>query len=201
MKLYDFRLSGNCYKVRLLLSHLGRPYQRVPVDIVHGENRRPEYLAKNPIGRVPLLEVEAGRLLAESPAILFYLSEGTPFQPTSTWERALMWQWMAFEQYEHEPAIAKARAWKTILHSTEGRDLHLRLREMEKLGYRALTVMESHLRDQDFFTGKDYGIADIALYAYTHVADEGGFDLGGFPSVREWLTRVKSQPRHITIDE
>ena len=199
MKLYNFHISGNSYKIRLLLAQLRVPYEKISVDLLHGENRRPEFLAKNPIGRVPVLEVEPGHFLGESPAILFYLSEGTPFQPDTKWERARMWQWMAFEQYEHEPSIAKSRAWISVFKNTAEREEQLA--QMAKQGYRALTVMEAHLRDHEYFTGVRYGIADIALYAYTHVAHEGNFDLTGFPSVKTWLERVRQQPKHISISE
>src|SRR5918997_133278 len=174
MRLHDNLSSGNGYKARLLLAQLGLPYERVEYDIDRGETRTAGFLEKvNANGRVPVLETDAGELLPESGAILFYLAEGTPFLPEGRLERARVLQWMFFEQYSHEPKRER--------------------------GYAALEVMESHLEDHDFFVAGRYSIADIALYAYTHVADEGGFDLDGFPAVRAWIERVRSQPAHIPI--
>ena len=194
MKLYNVAYSGNCYKVRLLLGQLGIPYKFIEVDILAGKSRTAEFLSKNINGRIPLLELEDGRRLAESNAILVYLADGTPFLPEQRWPRAQVFQWMFFEQYSHEPNIATSRFW---LRHTEF-DSHRRRRYAEKLkdGVAALKVMEKHLSTNTFFVGGRYTIADIALYAYTHVADEGGFDMTPYTYVRAWLERVRSQPRH-----
>jgi glutathione S-transferase len=199
MRLYDDLPSGNGYKVRLLLAQLGIPFELVQLDIVKGETRTPEFLAKNPNGRIPLLEVEPGKFLAESNAILFYLSEGTPFLPTDRWERAQVLQWMCFEQYSHEPNIATVRFWVHYTELTPER--RAAIEQKRPLGYAALDVMERHLAGHRFFVGERYTIADIALYAYTHVADEGGFELGRYPAVRAWLDRVRSEPRHVPITQ
>jgi glutathione S-transferase len=199
LRLYDYLPSGNGYKVRLLLTQLGTPFELVPLDITKGETRTPEFLAKNPNGRIPLLEVEPGKLLAESNAILTYLAEGSAFLPADRWERAQAFQWMCFEQYSHEPNIATVRFW---LHSTElTHERRAAIEQKRTLGYAALDVMERHLAARRFFVGERYSIADIALYAYTHVADEGGFDLGRYPAVRAWLERVRTQPRHVPITQ
>jgi glutathione S-transferase len=199
MRLHDHLSSGNGYKVRLLMAQLGLPFERVEYDIDRGETRTPEFLEKvNANGRVPVLETDGGELLPESGAILFYLAEGTPFLPEGRFERADVLRWMFFEQYSHEPNIATPRFWITHhIEMTEERRLSLETKR--KLGYAALGVMEGHLADHDFFVAGRYSIADIALYAYTHVADEGGFDLAGFPAVRAWFERVRSQPGHIPI--
>jgi glutathione S-transferase len=199
MRLYDFLSSGNGYKVRLLLAQLGIPFERVEMDILAGATRTAEFLAKNPNGRIPLLELEDGTRLAESDAILFYLADGTPFLPAARLERAQCLQWMFFEQYSHEPYIAVARAWLHLFGMDEERKRQLP--QKQKLGHDALGVMERHLSENDFFVAGRYTIADIALYAYTHVADEGGFDLAGYPRVRAWLERVRSQPKHIPITQ
>ena len=198
LRLYDYFESGNAYKVRLLLSQLRAPFERVPVDILAGETRTPEFLAKNPNHRVPLLEWPDGRLLAESNAILFHLAEGTAFLPEDRWQRAEALQWMFFEQYSHEPYLAVVRFWHFSGRLEENREL---LPAKMEGGYEALKVMEGHLERRRFFVGERYSVADIALYAYTHVAEEGGFDLEGFPSVRAWLARVCDQPDHVRIDE
>lgn len=197
LRLYDFHDSGNGYKVRLLLGQLRIPCEVVEVDILSGQSRTAEFLARNPNGRIPLLELEDGRHLAESNAILFYLAEGTPFLPAERWAKAQVMQWMFFEQYNHEPNIATSRFW---LRHTEF-DSHRRRRYAEKLkdGAAALQVMENHLAGHRFFVADRYTIADIALYAYTHVADEGGFDLSPFAAVRRWLERVRTQPGHIPM--
>ena len=199
MVLYDFMGSGNGYKVRLLLAQLGLPYKLVERDILKGETRTPEFLAKNPNGRIPTLQLEDGTHLAESDAILWYLAEGTKFAPATRLERAQTLQWMFFEQYSHEPYIAVARFWKHFFTKlTPQQEIELPQR-MEK-GYAALGVMERHLASHPFFVGDRYGIADIALYGYTHVAGEGGFNLDNFPQVSAWLARVAAQPGHITMD-
>jgi glutathione S-transferase len=201
MRLHDNLSSGNGYKVRLLLAQLGLPYERVEYDIDRGETRTAGFLEKvNANGRVPVLETDDGELLPESGAILFYLAEGTPFLPEGRFERARVLQWMFFEQYSHEPNIATRRFW--ITHDVEmTEERRAALEPKRERGYEALEVMDSHLEDHDFFVAGRYSIADIALYAYTHVADEGGFDLDGYPAVRAWLDRVRSQPAHIPITQ
>ena len=199
MRLYDFLPSGNGYKVRLLLTQFAIPFERMEMNILEQATRTPEFLAKNPNGRIPVLELEDGKFLAESNAILFYLAEGTPLLPSDRLERARVLQWMFFEQYSHEPYIAVARAWLHIFGMDEER--RRQLSQKQKLGYDALGVMEGHLAARVFFVGERYSIADIALYAYTHVADEGGFDLARFPAVRAWLDRVRAEPRHIPITQ
>ncbi len=192
LRLYDFHDSGNGYKVRLLLGQLGIPYEYVEVDILTGKSRTPEFLAKNPNGRVPLLEIEDGRFLTESNAILCFLAEGTPFLPEDRWQRACTLQWMFFEQYSHEPNIATARFW--LRHREFDAHQRRRFAEKHRDGVAALKVMERHLTAEPYFVARRYTIADIALFAYTHVADEGGFDLGTFPAVRAWLDRIRAQP-------
>ena len=199
LRLYDYLPSGNGYKVRLLLTQLGIPFERVELDIVKRETRTPTFLAKNPNGRIPLLELAPGEFLAESNAILCYLADGTPFLPADRLERARVLQWMCFEQYSHEPNIATVRFW---LHYTElTPERRAAIEQKRPLGYAALDVMERHLATRPFFVGDRYTIADIALYAYTHVADEGGFDLGRFPAVQAWLARVRAEPRHVLITQ
>ena len=192
---YGMKASGNCYKVQLLLAQLGEPYRWIEIDSVNGETRTPEYLAKNPNGKVPLLELEDGRLLPESNAILCYLAEGSPYLSTDRWLRAQTQQWLFFEQYSHEPYIAVARFVAKWLPADHPRQAELpRLRER---GYQALDVMEKHLTKHEFFVESGYSIADIALYAYTHEAAIGGFDLAGSPRIRAWLARVEAQPRFV----
>jgi len=198
-RLYDFLSSGNGYKVRLLLTQLDIPFERIELDILKGATRTPEFLQKNPNGRIPTLEIAPGKLLAESNAILFYLAEGTPFLPADRWERAQVLQWMFFEQYSHEPNIATSRFWLQHFDLTE--DRRKALDQKRDPGYAALKGMDQHLTQQTFFVGERYSIADIALYAYTHVADEGGFDLTRFPAIRAWLERVRTQPKHIPITQ
>ncbi|MFT3806232.1 glutathione S-transferase family protein [Arenimonas sp.] len=189
---YGMRASGNCYKLQLLLSHLGRQHRWVDVDSTRGETRTPEYLAKNPNGKVPLLELEDGRLLAESNAILCYLAEGSAYLPTDHWQRAQALQWLFFEQYSHEPYVAVARYIAKWLPADHPRQAELpRLRER---GHQALDVMEQRLSKSEFFSDGGYGVADIALYAYTHEAPVGGFDLSAYAAVRSWLQRVEAQP-------
>ena len=192
LTVHGMAASGNCYKLQLLLAHLGRPYRWVEVDSTRGQTRTPQFLALNPNGKVPLLVLDDGRRLAESNAILCYLAEGTPLLPADAWQRALTLQWLFFEQYSHEPCIAVARFIARWLPPDHSRQADLpKLRER---GHQALAVMEQHLRDHDFFVDAGYGIADIALYAYTHEAPVGGIALDGYPAVRAWLARVESQP-------
>jgi glutathione S-transferase len=197
LRLFDYSDSGNGYKIRLLLGQLGRPFELVEVDILKGESRTPEFLAKNPNGRIPLLETAPGSFLPESNAILFYLAEGTPFLPEGRLGRAQALQWMFFEQYSHEPNIATARFWLRHMEMTEER--RAALVQKQKLGRDALGVMERHLGAHEWFAGGRYSIADIALYAYTHVAHQGGFDLAPYTAVRAWLARVAAQPDYVPM--
>ena len=199
LQLYDYLPSGNGYKVRLLLTQLGLPFELVRVDILKGQSRTPAFLAMNPNGRIPVLELAPGQYLAESDAILVYLAEGTPFLPADRLARAQVLQWMFFEQYSHEPNIATSRFWLGYGELTPER--RAALPEKRRLGYAALDVMEGHLTARSFFVGERYSIADIALYAYTHVADEGGFDLGRYPAIGTWLERVRGQPGHVPITQ
>ena len=198
LRLHDNHLSGNGYKPRLLLAHLGRSYERIEVDILMGETRTPEFLARNPNGRIPVLELEDGTCIAESNAILFYLAEGSPFLPADRLSRALTLQWLFFEQYSHEPCIAVARHWIRHLEMTELQ--RAQLPDRQEGGRAALAVMERHLGESDWFGGDAMSIADFALYAYTHVADEGGFDLADYPAVGAWLARVATQPGHVPMN-
>jgi len=194
---YGFSPSGNCHKVRLMLEQLGKPYRWVETDSARGATRTPEFLAINPNGRVPVLLREDGRALAESNAILCWLAEGSEYLPSDGWECAQALAWMFFEQYSHEPYIAVARfirGWSP-LDSPRRAELP-RLRER---GHQALAVMEQHLAKHAWFTGAKYGVADIALYAYTHVADEGGFDLAPYPALRDWLARVQATPGFVAM--
>jgi len=196
LKLYDFLESGNGYKVRLLLTQLGIPFDRIELDITQGATRTPEFLAKNPNGRIPTLELDDGTTLAESNAIQWYLADGTDFLPGSAVDRARVLQWMFFEQYSHEPYVAVVRFW---VHQGLTPDQQSQIEEKRKRGYEAFDVMEHHLEGADYFVAGRFTIADIALYAYTHVAGEGGFDLDAFPAVRAWCRRVREQPGHIPI--
>jgi len=198
MLLYDSPVSGNCYKVRLLLAHLGISYERRKMDVVDRSNRLEVLGGLNPALRVPTLVLDDGRPLAESGAILWYFGEGTAFLPQERYARAQVLQWMFFEQYDHEPAIAVARFWLAY----SGRPEAFADRVDEKLasGHRALKAMERHLQGRAFFVGDELSLADIALFAYTHVAHEAGFDLAAYPGVRSWLNRVASVPGHVPID-
>jgi len=197
---YGYSVSGNCHKVRMLLEHLGREYRWIEIDSPKGESRTPEYLTKNPNGRVPIIELEDGSVLAESNAILCYLAEGTPYLPADKWQRAQALGWMFFEQYSHEPYVAVARfirGWTPIDSPRRAAELP---RCMER-GHQALAVMEKHLSANAWFTGPDYGIADIALFAYTDVAHHGGFDLMPYPALRAWLSRVRAAPGFVAMPE
>ncbi|MGH7588445.1 MAG: glutathione S-transferase family protein [Gemmatimonadota bacterium] len=197
LRLYDSSPSGNCYKVRLLLTLLGIPFERIELDVVDRSNR-PEILGgKNPALRVPTLQLDDGTYLAESNAILWYFADGTPYLPYDRLERARVLQWMFFEQYDVEPNLAVARFWISILGKRD--EYAGALEEKWRAGYRALDGMERHLDGRPFLVGEGFSIADIALYAYVHVADEGGFDLGRYPSVRAWLARVVGQPGHVPM--
>ena len=189
MKLYNVAYSGNSYKVRLLLAHLGMPYEIVEVDILNGESRTAEFLKINPNGRTPVLD-DNGFILAESNAILAYLARGTKFLPEGRQEWALVFQWMFFEQYSHEPFIATSRFW--MQHKPDSPEKTALLASKRDGGWAALRIMEDHLAKNHFFVG-DYSIADIALFAYTHVASEGGFPLDNFTKIQAWIERVKAQ--------
>lgn len=198
LTLYDYMDSGNGYKVRLVLAQLGLPYKLVECDILKGETRTPEFLQRNPNGRIPTLQIEDGSHIFESSAIIWYLAEGTPLAPKDRKARAETLQWMFFEQYSHEPYIAVARFWKHYLPKLtplQEMDLPNRM----KGGYAALDIMEKHLATRRFFVDERFGLADIVLYAYTHVAHEGEFDLSKYPSINAWMARIASQPRHVSI--
>ena len=195
MKLYNVAYSGNSYKVRLLLSQLGIPYGIIEVDILKGESRTAEFLKINPNGRTPVLD-DDGFVLAESNAILAYLARGTKFLPDDKQQFALVFQWLFFEQYSHEPYIATSRFW--LQHKPDSPERAALLASKHDGGWAALKVMEDHLAKHDFFVG-DYSIADIALFAYTHVADEGGFPLDDFSKIRNWIERVKAQVEFVPM--
>ena len=197
--LYENAASGNCYKVRLLFAHLGIAYERRPVDVVDRSDR-PDLLGHlNPALRVPTVVLEDGRALGESGAILWFFAEGTRFVPDDRYARAQMLQWMFFEQYDHEPAIAVARFWLTL--SGDPGAYADRLPERHAAGIRALAAMERHLASRSWLVADAMTLADIALYAYTHVADEGDFDLADYPAIRAWLERVSAEPGHVSIDD
>jgi len=199
LTLYSQQDSGNCYKPRLLLAQLGRPFRIVDVSTNDGSTRQPAFLEKNPIGKVPLLELDDGRRLAESGAILLHLAEGTPYLPADPFERAKAYEWLFFEQYSHEPAVAVRRS---LLRYPEraGEADEVRLAKLLDAGNRALSVMERRVTDADWLAGSAYSVADIALYAYTHMACSGGFDLSLYPAIEAWLARVAAQPGHVPLD-
>ena len=199
LTLYSMQRSGNSYKVRLAMSQLKIDHRLVEIDVLRGETRTPEFLAMNPNGRVPVLEVAPGRHLAESAAILWYLAGGTPLVPDDRFWRGEMLQWMFFEQHSLEPYLGAAHFWLVMIKG--GRELQKHaLEEWFERGYQALRVMERHLESHEFFAAGRYTIADIALYGYTHAANECGYDLTSFPAVRAWLRRVALQPRHIPME-
>ena len=193
-QVYGMAESGNCYKVKLLLTQLGLAYRWQETDTRQGATHTPEYLALNPAGKVPLLVLDDGRTLPESNAILCYLAEGSALWPVDRFARAQVLQWMFFEQYSHEPYIAVARAIRRFF---PGRDAELPALWMK--GDLALDVLEQHLRRHDYLVAERYTVADIALYAYTHAAAEGGFDLARYPAIQEWLQRVAAEPGHIPL--
>ncbi|HZF25618.1 MAG TPA: glutathione S-transferase family protein [Steroidobacteraceae bacterium] len=198
LTLYDYLPSGNGYKVRLVLKQLGIPYRLVQVDIKQGLTRTPEFLAKNPNGRIPLLEIEGQGFLSESHAIIWYLAEGSRLVPSDRLQRAQLWQWLCFEQYNLEPNVGTVRFWLHSLRKTEA-ELGDKLKEKVDKGYQALDVLERGLSGRDFLVGDEYSLADISLYAYTHVAEEGNFSLTRFPAIRAWIARVAAQPRYEPI--
>jgi len=195
MLLYDSGVSGNCYKVRLLLAHLGLDYERRELSVVDRSNRQELLGDLNPGLRVPTLVLDDGRALGESGAILNYLADGTEYVPDDAYDRARMLQWMFFEQYSHEPYVAVPRFWLTKNIEVEPETLA----ERQRVGYLAFDAMESHLSGNDHLAAGRYTLADIALYAYTHVAHEGGFDMSGYPGIAAWLDRVAAQPGHVPI--
>lgn len=194
-KVYGDVTSGNCYKIKLLMSLLDIPHEWITVDFLHGATRTPSFLGMNPNGRIPVLEIEPGTFLAESNAILYYLADGSVFLPGDRLARARVLSWCFFEQYSHEPYIAVARYIARYLGLPEDRRADYASRQ--EPGHRALRVMERQLEHSTYLVSDQYTIADIALYAYTHVADEGGFNLGGYPFINAWLKRVSSHPRHV----
>jgi glutathione S-transferase len=197
--LYDYLDSGNGFKIRLLLAQLKKTYRWVELDILSNETRTPEFLAKNPNGRIPALELDDGTVLAESNAILWYLAEGSPFIPADRVKRAQVLQWMFFEQYSHEPYVATPRF--IIKHLPVDSPRRAELPDRMTRGRAALNVMEIQLSRNPFFVGGAYSIADIALYAYTHVAHEAHFDLKPYSAVRAWMDRVASQPQYLPLTQ
>jgi glutathione S-transferase len=193
--LYNSQVSGNCYKVRLLFAHLGIDYERHELSVIDRSNRSDVIGEKNPALRVPTLVLDDARTLGESNAIIFYFAEGTEYLPEDRFERAQVLQWQFFEQYDHEPNIAVARFWRVAGIEPSAAELEAKMGG----GYKALAAMERHLATRQFLVGDRYTIADIALYAYTHVAPEGGFALDGCPAIRAWLDRVREQPGHVPI--
>jgi len=196
-KVYGDYNSGNCYKIKLMLNLLGARYEWVPIDILNGETETEAFLAKNPNGKIPVLELEDGTCLWESNAILNFLAEGTPYLLTEPRLRTQMLQWQFFEQYSHEPTIAVARFIQFYLGLPQARLEEYR--SLHKRGYKALKVMEQQLLRTPFLVGEQFSIADIALYAYTHVAHQGGFDLTQFPAIQSWLERIRQQPGYVDM--
>lgn len=197
--LYDYLSSGNGYKVRLLLSHLRIPYTRIELDIDADETHTGAFLKINPNGKIPAVVLEDGRALFESGAILNYFADGTAFLPNDAFTRAQVLQWMFFEQYSHEPAIAVARY--ILQHTAADSPRRAELPGLHEKGRMVLGIMEGHLAGNDYFAGGVYSIADIALYAYTHVADQGGFDISALPALQAWLARVRQQDGYKAIGE
>lgn len=190
IKLYGMTGSGNCWKPAILMKQLNQPFEWVEINILKGESRTQEFLALNANGRVPLLDVD-GRHLAESNAMLCYLAEGSDLFPSDRWQRAKILEWMFFEQYSHEPYIATVRFWIHFLRKQD--EWQDKIAEARKKGYAALGVMEQQLKRTAFLAGDHYSIADIALYAYTHVAHQGGYDLSTYPAINAWMKRVEAQ--------
>ena len=199
LTLYSNQGSGNCYKVRLLMHQLGHALTIKEMDVVGGECQKPDFLAINPVGKVPTLVLDEGVVLSESNAIMLHFADETQYMPMDHLDKTLCYQWLFWEQYSHETAIAVARYSMHYLGNTEKDDP--RLPQLWEKGYTALKVMENHLKDKEFFVADRYSIADIALFAYTHVADQGGFDLTDYPHIRAWLDRVKAQPLYASMDD
>lgn len=198
MKIYGDVRSGNCYKIKLLTALLDVPHDWIPVNVLAGETRTAEFLAKNPNGKIPLLELDDGRYLAESNAILHFLAAGSALLPTGNYEKALVLQWQFFEQYSHEPYIAVARFINKYLGLPEARRAEYAAKQ--EGGHRALAVMERQLVKTPYLAGQRLTIADISLYGYTHVAHESGFDLSGYPAVNAWLRRIAAHPRYVGME-
>jgi glutathione S-transferase len=197
LTVYGMADSGNCYKVKLALEQLKLPCRWVEVSTTKGETRTREFLARNPNGQVPTLQLEDGSFLPESGAILCYLAEGSPLLPAQRLARARVLQWMFFEQYSHEPCIAVARA--ILRYQPPDSPRRAELPRLQERGHKALGVMQQHLAREPFFAGGRYSIADIALYAYTHCAADGGFELARYPAIVAWLARIRAQPRHVPL--
>lgn len=198
LRLHDSLPSGNGYKCRLLLHHLGRPFERVEVDLAGGGARTPAFLRLNPEGRIPVLELEDGTSLPESNAILWYLAEGTCWLPSGELERAQVLRWLFWEQYSHEPNIATVRHW--VAHLPPDPERERQLPRKRELGHQALRVLDGHLTGRTWLVSNAPSVADLALYAYTHVAHEGGFELAPYRAVQAWLGRVAALPGHVRID-
>ncbi len=198
-RVYGDIQSGNCYKIKLLMNHLEIAHEWIEVDILQGETRTEEFLAKNPNGKIPVLELTSGKCLSESNAILNYLAHGTSYLPDEPWERANVLKWQFFEQYSHEPYIAVARFIAIYLGLPEERRAEFEAKK--EGGNKALAVMERQLSETEFLVNGALTIADISLYAYTHVAHEGGFDLSAYPAIGAWMSLVASHPRHITMSQ
>lgn len=196
-RVYGDSQSGNCYKIKLLMAHLDMAHEWIEVDILKGDTHTASFLAKNPNGKIPVLELPSGQCLSESNAILNYLAQGTDYLSEDRWLRANVLKWQFFEQYSHEPYIAVARFIAKYLGLPEERRQEF---EGKKAGgYKALDVMETALANQTFLVGSTMTIADISLYAYTHVAHEGDFDLATYPAIQAWLQRIASQPQHVAM--
>jgi glutathione S-transferase len=197
IRLYNSQHSGNSYKIRLLLTQLQIPFERIDIDLLGGETRTPRLRARNPLGQTPFVELDDGRVLAESNAILWYFAENTPFLPDDRWTRAHILQWMNFEQYRLEPNIGTPRFWITELRLGEER--REQIAEKLKSGNAALAILDAHLAKTPFVAGGSYSIADICLFAYGHVAEEAGYDLAPYAAIRQWFTRVGAEPRHVPM--
>jgi len=197
LKLYESRLSGNAYKVRLLLNSIGTPFERITLNLGVGEARTKEMLARNPLARIPILELEDGRTLFESNAILFYLAEGTKFLPDDPWQRAKVLQWMMFEQYDLLRPLARPRFLISVLRQKEKFAAHIA--ELQEMGRKALGHLDRQLGQSSYAVGDTYTIADMALYAYTHLAEEGEYDLASYPAIQSWLGRIEKQPGYVPM--
>ncbi len=198
-RLYEYPPSGNSYKIKLTLEQLGLPYETVYLDITKGASRTPEFLQKNPNGKIPVLELEDGRCLSESHAILWYLADDTELVPADRWQRAKINQWLCFEQHNMDPGIGTPRFWlKSRGQSPE--ELGEKLTEQLAIGRAALSLLDAELAGKEFLVGNVYSIADISLYGYTHVADEAGFDLDDYPAIQAWIGRIEEQPGFIPMD-
>jgi len=197
IRLYNSQDSGNSYKVRLLLTQLQVPFERIDIDLLRQETAQPRFRARNPLGQTPFIELDDGRVLAESNAILWHLAEGTPFLPDDRWSRAQILQWMNFEQYRLEPNIGTPRFWITML--KVGDERRAQIAEKLKSGNSALAILDAHLARTPFVAGERYSIADTCLFAYSHVAEEAGYDVEPYPALRQWFARVRAEPRHVPI--